>query len=116
MPRGRKANPPSVNACEFRPPLTPKARENQLISLAIDVAERQMRDGTVSAQVLTHYLKLGTERERLETEILEKQSELIAAKTETLKSQKRIEELYSDAIEAMRRYSGVGYNEDPNIC
>lgn len=96
----------------LRPALTPEARENQLISLAVDLAEKQMREGTASSQVITHYLKLGSSKERLEKEILEQQKELMAAKTEALKSAKRIEELYSEAINAMRRYSGHGDEED----
>lgn len=92
----------------IRPALTPEARENQLIYLATDLAEQQLKDGTASSQVITHYLKLGTTKERIEKEILEKQKELITAKTEALQSQKRIEELYANAISAMRRYSGNG--------
>ena len=90
----------------IRPALTPEARENQLIYLATDLAEKQLKDGTASSQVITHYLKLGTTKERIEKEILEKQKELITAKTEALQSAKRIEELYSNAIAAMRKYSG----------
>ncbi len=93
---------------KMRPALTPEARENQMISLAVDLAEQQLRDGTASSQVITHYLKLGSTKERIEKEILEKQKELISAKTETLKSAQRIEELYTEAISAMRNYSGHG--------
>lgn len=92
----------------IRPALTPEARENQMIALAVDLAEKQLMEGTASSQVITHYLKLGSTKERIEKEILEKQKELIAAKTENLKSAKRIEELYAEAISAMRRYSGHG--------
>ena len=92
----------------IRPALTPEARENQMIALAVDLAEKQLMEGTASSQVITHYLKLGSTKERIEKEILEKQKELIAAKTENLKSAKRIEELYAEAINAMRRYSGHG--------
>ena len=89
-----------------RPARTPEARENQMIALAVDLAEQQLRAGTASSQVITHYLKLGSTKERIEKEILEQQRDLISAKTEALKSQKRVEELYSDALEAMRSYSG----------
>ena len=89
-----------------RPALTPEGRENQLIALAVDLAERQLREGTASSQVITHYLKLGSTKERIEKEILEKQKELITAKTEQLKSEKRVEELYGEALQAMRLYSG----------
>lgn len=91
---------------KMRPALTPEARENQLIAYAVDLAEQQLRDGTASSQVITHFLKLGSTKERIEKEILEKQKELISAKTEALQSAKRIEELYSNAISAMRKYSG----------
>lgn len=96
----------------MRPALTPEARENQLISLAVDLAEKQLQEGTASSQVITHYLKLGSTKERIEKEILEKQKELISAKTESIKSAQRIEELYMNAINAMRSYSGQGGNED----
>ena len=89
-----------------RPALTPEAREDQLIALATNLAEQQMRDGTASSQVITHYLKLGTTRERLEREILKEQKEMIKAKAEALKSEKRVEELYAEALSAMRKYSG----------
>ena len=90
------------------PGLTPEARQNQLIALSIDLAEKQLREGTASAQVVTHYLKLATERERLETRKLEKEIAMIEAKTEALHSTKEIEEMYKDALEAMRSYSGSG--------
>lgn len=102
----------SGESSKIRPALTPEARENQLIYLATELAEQQLRDGTASSQVITHYLKLGSSKERIEKEILEKQKELISAKTESLQSAKRIEELYSNAIAAMRRYSGHGGADD----
>lgn len=95
-----------------RPALTPEARENQMIALAVDLAERQLQEGTASSQVITHYLKLGSTKERIEKEILEKQKELITAKTEALQSAKRIEALYADAIGAMKRYSGHGSDDE----
>ena len=92
----------------IRPALTPEARENQLIYLATELAEQQLRDGTASSQVITHYLKLGSSKEKIEKEILEKQKELITARTESLQSAKHIEELYANAINAMKSYSGAG--------
>ncbi len=89
-----------------RPALTPEARENQLVSLAINLAEQQLRDGTASSQVITHYLKLGTQKEKLEREKLERENELLRAKTESIASAKRVEELYENALKAMRDYSG----------
>lgn len=107
-----KTTTASDKSKKIRPALTPEARENQLIYLATDLAEQQLKDGTASSQVITHYLKLGSTKERIEREILEKQKELISAKTEALQSAKRIEELYTNAIAAMRKYSGNGDAED----
>ena len=97
---------------KMRPALTPEARENQMISLAVDLAEKQLMEGTASSQVITHYLKLGSTKERIEKEILEKQKELIEAKTQSLQSAQRIEELYTNALNAMRNYSGQGGSDD----
>ncbi len=95
-----------------RPALTPEARENQLISLAVDLAEQQLRDGTASAQVITHYLKLGSTKERLEKEIMKEQKTLLAAKTEALKSSQISESLYREALAAMKSYRYGGEDED----
>lgn len=92
----------------IRPALTPEARENQMISLAIDLVEKRLLDGSASSQETTHFLKLATTKAKLEKEILEKQKELLAAKTESLKSAKRVEELYSKALKAMQNYQGNG--------
>ena len=105
-----KSKPKNVN--DIRPALTPEARENQLIYLATELAEQELRDGTASSQVITHYLKLGSTKEKIEKEILEKQKELISAKTEALQSAKKIEELYANAISAMRQYSGHDNNDE----
>lgn len=91
-----------------RPALTPEARENQMIALALDQAEQQLRDGTASSQVLTHYLKMASTRQRLENQILEQQKEYIEAKTEAIRATKRLDELYESALQAMQRYSGHG--------
>ena len=91
-----------------RPGLTPEARENQLISLAVDLAEKQLMEGTASSQVITHYLKLGSTKERLEKEKLEEENKLLRARTEALQSAKKSEELFEEAIKAMRSYSGNG--------
>lgn len=97
---------------KIRPALTPEARENQLIYLATNLAEQQLKDGTASSQVITHYLKLGSSKEKLEQEILKENKKLLTAKTEALQSAKRIEELYANAISAMRKYSGHGDEND----
>jgi hypothetical protein len=102
----RRASEPDPKPTRRRPATTPEARENQLISLAVDLTEKQLLAGTASAQVISHYLKLGSSREKLEQERLMKENELLAAKAEAMASQKRIEELYSQAIAAMRAYGG----------
>lgn len=99
-------------AKKMRPALTPEARENQLISLAYDLVEERLRNGTATSQETTHFLKLGSTKERIEKEILERQKELITAKTEALQSAKHVEDLYANAIRAMRRYSGVPDEEE----
>lgn len=90
-----------------RPPATtPEARENQLISAAVDLAEKQIRSGQASSQVITHFLRLGSSREKLEQERLSRENELLAIKAETIRAAERIEELYADAIRAMSQYTG----------
>ena len=90
-----------------RPPAkTPEARENQLVSLAFDLAERQLRDGSATSQVITHYLKLGTTRERLEQAKIEREVELLKARSDALESTKRVEELYAEAMREFRKYNG----------
>ena len=96
----------------IRPATTPEARENQMISLAEDLAEKQLLEGTASSQVITHYLKLGTMKARLELEREKKEIELITAKTENLQSAKHIEELYMEALNAMRSYGGMSGESD----
>lgn len=100
----KKAKIQDADNVKRRPAITTEARENQLIALAIDLAEKQLIEGTASSQVITHYLKLGSTKERIEKEILEKQKELISAKTEAIQSAKSIEEMYKNALEAMSSY------------
>lgn len=107
-----KGSQPSGNARQIRPALTPEARQNQLIALATDLVEKRLIEGTASSQETTHFLKLATQEAKLKVKILEKQEELISAKTESIKSSQRTEELYRDAIIAMRKYSGGGTDED----
>lgn len=97
----------NIPAREFPPARNAEERENQLISLATDLAEKQLREGTASSQVITHYLKLGTMREKLELRNKELDNELLIAKREALESAKHVEELYAEAITAMRSYSGA---------
>lgn len=85
---------------------TPEGREDQLIAMAYDLVEKRIREGTATSQELTHFLKLGTTRERLEREILSEQKRLISAKIGSIESSAKIEEMYSNAINAMKHYSG----------
>jgi hypothetical protein len=80
--------------------------ERQLGSLAYSLAKRQMEEGTASAQVITHFLKANSSREFLEQERIRMETEMLVAKKAQLESQARVEELYGEAIKAMRAYSG----------
>ena len=91
---------------------TPEARENQLVASAYDLAERQIQQGTASSQVITHFLKLGTEREKLEREKIRRENELLEARKEALASTGRMEELMEEAINAFRSYSGQSSHEE----
>ena len=95
-----------------RPALTPDARENQLIALAYDAAERRIIEGTASSQEIVHFLKLGSSRGRLEKAKLERETALLEAKKETLESAQRTEELYANALKAMKSYSSSGESID----
>ena len=99
---------------KIRPALTPEARENQLISLAVDLVEQRLIDGTACSQETTHFLKLGSIKNRLEMEKLEEENRLLKAKTESIQSQKRVEELYAEALNAMRSYAGQAGDNDDN--
>lgn len=116
MRKNSGSSPPELSRTgrkrRIKPATTPEGRENQMIALAIDLAEQQLLDGTASSQVITHYLKLGTMKERLEMENLRHDIELKAAKTEALQSAKHVEELYTNALNAMRSYSGMKIDED----
>ena len=97
---------------QIRPAITPEAREQQLISLAVDLVEKRLLEGTASSQETTHFLKLATQKYKYETQILEKQRDLVVAKTEVMQSQKRSEELFAEAVKAFRGYSGQSGDED----
>jgi len=107
-----KAVPASGSTRRMRPALTPEARESQLISMATDLIEQRLKDGTASSQETTSIIKGTLTKARLEIEILQKQKELIEAKTESLKAGARLEELYTNAMNAMRRYNGQSGEDD----
>jgi len=103
---------PIQQAKSTRPFMTPEGQENHLISLANNLVEQRLRDGTASSQEVTHFLKLGSTTAKYEREKLEEENKLLRAKTDAIQSQKRVEELYLDALSAMRRYSGHGEQDD----
>lgn len=105
MPARRKRS--EEDKTPRKPATTPEERENEVVSQAIDLAEQQIRDGNASSQVITHFLKLGSSREQLEQQRLEHENELTRVKIEQIESQKRVEELYMEALSAMRNYAGA---------
>ena len=111
MGRAKKIAQEVVHKPRPKPASSPEARETQLISYAINLAEQQLLDGTASSQVITHYLKLGSMKEQLEMEKLREENKLLKAKTEMLESAKRTEELYLQALAAMKSYSSAGDEE-----
>lgn len=94
------------------PTMSPEARENQIISEAMNEAERQIMEGTASSQVITYFLKLGSSKERLEKEKLQNENKLLLAKVDALESASKIEALYSDAMKAFSSYRGDSQEED----
>lgn len=111
MARVKTANAPNASR-KIRPALSPEAEEAQMISLTMDLVKQRLIDGTASSQETTHFLKLATAKSRLENKLLEAQTEMALAKKEALQSQKRMDELYEEAIKAMRHYSGQDEPEE----
>ena len=110
-----KTDSQETNGQVSRPAMSPEARENQLISAAVDLAERQLREGTASSQVITHYLKLGSEREKLEREKLRYESNLLKSKSDAIKQSQETSAMYQKAIDAMRRYGGNGDSSSDDV-
>lgn len=108
----RKTSVPARTETRRPPATTPEERENQLIQAAVDLAEQQLISGEASAQVITHYLKLGSSRERLEQERLKGEVNLMRTKQEIMESEKRTEQLMRDALNAMRSYTGADDSEE----
>jgi len=102
----RRSDPEVPPPRPRKPATTPEGRENQLVALAVDLAEKQLREGTASAQVISHFLKAGSMREELEREKIQRENELLKVRAEATASAKRIEELYIAALDAMRMYQG----------
>lgn len=111
MKKANVASSPSSKR-KIRPAINPEAEENQMISLAIDLAKQQLLDGTASSQVITHFLKLGTAKAQLEKEKLEKENKLLAAKTDAIEQSSANNDMYEKAVAAMKNYTGNGdYDE-----
>lgn len=111
MARVKSPNPSNPNSKPMRPAIDPDNREQQLISLAVDLVEQRLRDGTASAQETVHYLKLASSKTKVDLERAKLENELIRAKTQNLKDQADMKTLYLNAIEAMKRYSGHGSSD-----
>lgn len=94
------------------PARTPEAREKQLIAMSMDLAEERIRNGTASNQLLVHFLKLGSTREKKEQEFIDKRNENLDAKTKAIYKQESVEKLYQEALDAMRIYSGQTNEEE----
>lgn len=108
----RRKPDPSPKKRPRRTAKTPEERENQMIAVAVDLTEQQMLDGTATSQQITHYLRLGSSREKLEQERLREENKLLRAKVEQIESGARIEDLYQGAIRAIRGYQGQDDDED----
>ena len=113
MARAYRNNRSLKTAINSDPPaINPQDREDQLIALAVDLAEQRLRDGTASNQLIAEIMKLGTTKERLQKEKLQRENEMLRAKTEAIEAQKRTDEMYKKALNAMRSYAGLGAYED----
>ena len=108
MPKAKVKSSSASTPKRGRPALSPEARENQMISLAVDLAEQQLRDGTASSQVITHFLKLGSTKAELEREKMKRENKLLEAKAKSIESSDEMKVLYENAIKAMRNYAGYG--------
>lgn len=95
-----------------RPALSPEAQESYMVNLAMKLVEKRLREGTASSAETTHFLKLATMKSELEKTKLEEENKLLRAKTEALQNAKHTEELYNNAIKAMRMYNGLGEDDE----
>ena len=97
---------------KIRPALTPEARESQLISLAYDLVEQRLLEGTATSQETTYFLKLASSKTRLENEKLIEENKLLRAKTEAVQSEKKNEEFYGKVLAALKKYNGQSRQDD----
>ena len=112
VPRKVVTTQSSGRTRKSRPPLTPEGQEEELIGLAVDAARQQLINGTASAQVIVHYLKLGSTVARLERDKLKNENLLLEAKRDAIKSGEDVKATYEEALNAMRRYSGNGNDDE----
>lgn len=96
------------------PAITLEDQEDQLISLAVDLALQRLRDGSASNQLVAEIIRNGTSKERLLREKLKRENELLRAKTEAIEAQKHTDEIYQEALDAMRRYAGLSDHYEDN--
>ena len=101
-----------VKKTKMPPAKSPEEQEQRMISAAMDLAEQQLLDGTASSQVICHYLKLASTKDRAEKEKLQEEIKLLRAKTKSIESGEKMEKAYTEALQAMREYSGHKYDED----
>lgn len=115
MPRGKKVTNMDVPSV-MPPAASAEERENMLISLAYNLVEKRLLDGSASSQEVVTILRMGTMRERLERDNLSKKNELLTAQTEVARSQKNAEAAAERAIEAIMRYrGGSSVDEDETV-
>lgn len=118
MPRKAKAPKTEAQVDEtrhIRPATNPEDRENQMIALATEAAEKQLIEGTASSQIIVHYLRLGTQKAKAEVEKLKHEVELLKAKTDAIESDQHRDELYQRAIDALSSYGGAGDDEEEEL-
>lgn len=114
MPKRMKVTESSGTLRKMRPALTPEAREGQMISLAMDLVEERLRNGTASSQETTHFLRIAANKkiDELNIQLAQKDLELKEAKKQAIYSTERMEQLYAEAIQAMQRYGGHGEEDE----
>lgn len=105
-------NPTETPTQKRRSAINPEARDAQLMSYAYDLAEQRLLDGTASAQEVVHFLRIASPEYKKKLERLDLENQLVKAKTEQIQSQKHIEELYAEAINAMREYGGQSSSDE----
>lgn len=87
-----------------KPAADPEAREKQLINLAVNLAERQLEEGTASSAVITHFLKLGTVQAKVELEKAKAQNTLLTAKADSINDEKTKKQTVMDVQKALKSY------------